>query len=222
MAWHSKITDGTPWGTDSPEMKENADMIASVMINKYHWTLPAICGLLGNCSAESFLNPGQYELGHGTPTSPYGWGYGVGLIQWTSPDGGRSYPNPWLYYCQKNGVQIDSGEAQCEMINGCDSIEYTAMGLPLPIWGWINDSSYPTHSSYEDFKNYTGDDIDREVELWFYCCEWHDPVEDGSLSNRRKRGREWWEYFGGHPIPPTPPTPSGKKKMPLWMYLKRF
>lgn len=219
MAWHIKVTDSQPWELYSNEMKENADQIAAELFVKHNWSMQAICALLGSATIESYLNPAQYEYGHGTPTTPYGWGYGVGLIQWTSPDGGRTYPNPWLYYCQQNGVDISDGVEQCKMINGCDNEEYTVMGLSTSIWGWINSSTYPVHGSFEDFKTDISDDLDRLTAMWFYCVEWHSPVEDGSLAERKKNARYWWDYFGGHPLPP---TPTGGKRMPFIMYLKRI
>lgn len=220
MAWHNPITDREPYTPFQSEMKENADQIASILQNSYHWTLPAICAFLGNTSAESYLNPGQYELGHGTPTNPYGYGYGVGLMQWTSPDGGRSYPNPWLYYCQKTGTAINDGIKQCEFANGADDPAYTTMDLSTSIWGWINSSLYPVHDTFDNFRSYTGDNLDDLTAMFFYCAEWHDPHEDGSLATRKANARFWWDYFGGHPIPPGP-TPEKKKKMKLYFMLKK-
>lgn len=220
MAWNSVVTDRQPWADRSPQMNENADLIAAELIRK-GWSLAAVCGLLGNCSIESYLNPGQYELGHGTPTDPYGWGYGVGLIQWTSPDGGRRWPNPWLYYCQWSGKDLYSGVDQCEMIDGCNDTHYTVMDLSTSIWGWM-PNSYPIPSiTYDDFKHLQGaDNVEYACKVWFYYVEWHSPVEDGSLKYRVENALKWWEYFGG--VPPVPPEPEKKKKRKIFLMLRKF
>lgn len=223
MAWTSIVSDSdTGWAypPNPPQpMVDNAMMIYGIL-NSYGWTLEAICGALGNMTAESKLNPGQYELGHGTPTEPYGYGYGVGLIQWTFP-GNWSYPNPWLYWCQINNIAIGDGNAQLDLLNHAGESSYETMGLDRSIWGWIPTSSYP--QTFPQFKQMTGS-VNDTVRCFFYNMERPGPG-DSSESNRLYYGAWWYSYLSGQD-PPTPPGPgpgpsTDGSSMSIFFYLKQ-
>lgn len=75
MSWNYVITDSVPWSHKT--QTGNADEIISYF-NGLGFTNEAIAGLLGNMEHESYLNPGQQEIGYDGSTSR-----GYGLIQWT-------------------------------------------------------------------------------------------------------------------------------------------
>lgn len=75
MSWNYMITDSVPWLHKT--QTGNADEIISYF-NSLGFTNEAIAGLLGNMEHESYLNPGQQEIGYNGSTS-----HGYGLIQWT-------------------------------------------------------------------------------------------------------------------------------------------
>ena len=217
MAFNSIITDSTPWSHYSAQENANATEIYSVLYHNYGWTLEAVCGALGNMTQESFLNPGQYELGHGTPTNPWGYGYGVGLIQLTRPN--SNYPNPWLYWCQQNNISIGDGYAQLDLYNHCDESAYQTMGLAQGIWGWISGSAPLYPMSFDDYIIST-DTPANLCAVFYQNLENHGGSTDSSLPTRQSYANHWYEYFTG--VTPPPPTPSGSsKKMPLWFYLKQ-
>ena len=223
MAFNKIITDSAPWTKYSQQAKENATEIYGVLYNSYGWTLNAVCGALGSMSNESYLNPGQYELGHGTPTNPWGYGYGVGLIQFTSPDV-SNYPNPWLYWCQQNNVAIDDGYEQLRLCDNAEDPAYQSMGLSEGIWGWLTTSQYPMHLSEYKVSTLAPSYL---AQVWFHNLE-RPPAGDTTESQRMTDANYWYQYLSGQD-PPDPgpgpgpgphPTPTGSKKMPLWFYLK--
>lgn len=86
----------------------------------------AAAGLLGNIEAESYCNPGQYEIGKGMSQR-----WGMGLIQWTPT---QSYwddyhTNPIVAELGSNWFD---GAAQMDFIFGND------------ISGWIPTASLTT------------------------------------------------------------------------------
>lgn len=219
MAFNSVITDSTPWGTYSAPMNENATEVYSVLYHTYNWTLEAVCGALGSMSIESFVNPGQYELGHGTPTSPWGYGYGVGLIQFTSPDP-TQYPNPWLYWCQQHNKAITDGYEQLYLIANAEDPAIQSMGLSTGIWGWLSGPAPLFPVSLAQYAAST-DPPARMAEIFYQNMEYHGGSGDTSLPNRIAAANHWYEYFTGVVPPdpgPGPGTLPGTSK--FWMYIK--
>ena len=79
MAWHYVYTDGYPgWTTYGTEQSDNAQAIADRLANLGYVTKPAAVGIIANMTHESWLNPGQWELGSNMDPSR-----GFGLGQWT-------------------------------------------------------------------------------------------------------------------------------------------
>lgn len=164
-------------------------------------TLEAICGLLGNMTRESSINPGMKQ----TESESSGWG----LIQWT--------PSTRLTeWCNTYGYTWHDGNAQCIRIKAEGEKTMGASGY------WLPTSAYPY--SWSEFKALT--DVAEATKAYMY--ERERPGEP-ALELRMQYAAEWYEFFTGSqpPEPPEPPEPPGpstptgeRKKMPLWMMIK--
>lgn len=135
MSWNYVITDSTPWSHKT--QSGNADEIISYF-NSLGFTNEAIAGLLGNMERESFLNPGQQQIGGGGATNS-----GYGLIQWTpSTDLTDIVGNEWY-----------RGDLQIQLINDEGSTSR-----------WIPTSSYPY--SWSEFSQLT--DYEEATKAYAY------------------------------------------------------
>lgn len=196
MAWIYEIGVAKYFSTS--QMQNNATEFYNYFTNK-GVTLEAICGMLGNIQRESTLNPG---IKQGNSTS-LGWG----LIQWS--------PSTVLTnWCRTYGYNWYDGFAQCERII-CEG-----EGIKNASGYWIPTASYPY--SWSEFIALT--DVAEATKAYLYERE-RAGVE--TLDLRLRYASNWYEYFSGTPIPPTPtpptpPTPITKKKMPIYMMLRRF
>ena len=74
------------------------------------WSENAIAGLAGNMQVESFVNPWVWEKWT-TPPNIYTSRKGLGLVQWTTTSG-LNPPNRMLKWCEDNGLDYRTGEAQ--------------------------------------------------------------------------------------------------------------
>lgn len=177
-------------------MQNNAQLVYSYFISK-GWSINAICGMLGNMQSESTINPGIWQ----GLTVGSGGGGGFGLVQWT----------PWTNYtnwADNNGYGWSSGDAQCKWID-----EVTAS-----FGQWIPTSLYPM--SWNEFK--TSTETPQYLASAFLKNFERAGVE--VENERRTQADYWYEYLTGTtPDPPTPPiVPAKRKKMPLYMMLRRY
>lgn len=216
MAFHSALTNGSPWAMWSNEMNDNATEIYSVLYHDYNWTLEAVCGALGNMTVESYLNPAQFQGGYPINTDPWVYRAGVGLIQFTAPapSQGQSWPNPWLYWCQQHNKEINDGYEQLYLIANAEDPDIQSMGLSTGIWGWLEyyDISLQEYAS--------ANNAPATMASFFYeNMENHGGTSDTSLSTRQEYANHWYQYFTGV-VPPGPSPSGGSRKMPFWMYLK--
>ena len=174
------------------EMQNNALIIYNYFTEK-GWSINAICGMLGNMQAESTINPGIWQsLIEGS-----GGGGGWGLVQWT----------PWTNFtnwADSKGYSHDDGYAQCEWIE----TQTKATGQ------WIQTASYPI--TWDNFKVSVG------TPEWLAYAFLFNFERPASLDKpeRQTQARYWYDYItnGEHPITPTPST---RRKMPLWFMLRR-
>ena len=229
----------------------NATIIFSVL-SQYGWTLEAIAGAMGVFDWESGgFNPGIGELGgYPLPTGSAGnWDEhshpsGLGLIQWTAPNGYSPLystvdPNPLLAVSNKYNKNWYDGSFQLLVLNNAQNPEYTdfyapSKGAVTAIWGWrINDSTITTFDAYKTST------LSPETLARVFLAN-VEGVPGDHLAWRQEKARFWYNTFYGQTpdpdapiipdVPPGPgpgpgpgPTPgAGGKKMPLWMYLKRF
>lgn len=111
------------------QMETNALYIYAYFHSK-GWTLNAICGMLGNMSVESSLNPGRWQ----SDTFGMNGGGGYGLVQWT----------PYTNYT--NWVDSIGSNEYMSMDNNLDRIMYEFEN---------NLQYFPTNSYPETFEQFS-------------------------------------------------------------------
>ena len=154
-------------------------------------TIQAICGMLGNITQESQLNPGVKQTS--SPSS------GIGLIQWT--------PSTVLTnWCTMMGYDWWDGNAQCERIWSEGTNTNGAGGT------WIPTSEYPY--SWDEFLKLT----DAHEAMYAYLKE-RERAGNEAVQNRLNATDEWLMFFNTNPPPPTPVTK--RKKLPVYMMISR-
>lgn len=200
-------------------------------------SLYVISAMCGNFWQESTLSPGLWEGRTAGTWTDLLKGYGLG--QWTNTGGdthGRLYQlHEWLF---ENGYADDDGEGQLLYLIHENT--------------WYRNSDYPEFRSLDDFLRSTSTDIARLTHAYNRCWEGiHDASWDARvdyanecysyiLENASNPDINTW-YNGNTYLAnsqrlnnavlvyrfltdgstPEPPG-KNKKKMPLWMYLKRF
>ena len=190
MAWLYKIGVGKYF---NQSQQENNALEFYNYFNNYGATIESICGMLGNITRESTLNPG---IKQGNSTS-LGWG----LIQWT--------PSTVLTnWCKKYGYSWYDGSAQRERVK-CEG-----EGIKGAKGYWLPTHDYPY--SWSEFTDLT--DVAEATKAYLYERE---RAGIGALDLRLQYANEWYTYLTGSP--PTPPTPplKHKRKMPIYMMLKK-
>lgn len=176
MAWIYEITRSQPWSYYDQQAINNANEFAAFFLSK-GFTLEAICGMIGNVDYESFLNPGQRQIGTGT---------GLGLIQWTPSTELTNYiTGDWF-----------NGTSQCQVIH--DEIMWIYPFDRAHQHRWITTPAYPYTG--EQFKALT--DVRTATYAYFYERE---RAGDDTYTRRYDIAAWYYEYFSGHP--PTPSTP---------------
>jgi hypothetical protein len=191
MAWIYEIGVGKYFNQSQQE--NNATEFYNYFIN-YGASIEAICGMLGNITRESTLNPANKQ-GNSTKL---GWG----LIQWTPA-------TVLINWCEKYGYNWYDGTVQCERIKCEGEGTKGANGCWLP----TSDYSY----SWSEFIALT--DVTEATKAYLYERE-RAGVE--ALDLRLQYANEWYSYFTGSPVPPIPPTPLKlKRKMPIYMMLRK-
>lgn len=194
MAW---IYDIGKYKYFTTAQQENNVLEIYNYFRNYDMTLEALCGILGNMSKESTMNPG---IKQGDDPS-LGWG----LIQWS--------PHHWLVdWCEKLGLDWYDGNAQLRRIVA-EGEKTTDDGYSW--WNTVEGYRY----SWREYCQIT--DVDLALEAYFYIR-----IRAGKpdMQTRYEWAHYWYEFLSGEepPVPPVPPTPSKKKKgMPVWMMVRR-
>lgn len=197
MAWVYDIGAQTQYAYMSAEQINNATELYYYMIARGA-TLESICGLLGNITHESGINPGCKQ----TSSTRSGWG----LIQWTPSTVLTDWCNRYHYNWYDGAAQMNRIIAE-----GTEQLE----GGPY----WIPTSSYPY--TWAEFEQLT--DVDEATKAYLYERE---RAGTAALQTRLQYARDWYAYFSGQPTPPpptppTPPTPYRRKRMPVYMMTLR-
>lgn len=169
------------------EMENNATEFYSYF-NSKGFTIESVAGMLGNLQQESNINPGMKQ----TASASSGWG----LIQWTPSSNLTDYANA-------QGSDWATGEIQTqlmwdEIING-----YGGQWIPKPALGY----------------SYTGDEFSKLTDVSEACKAYLYERERAGVEALTKRltyANNWYEYLTGV-TPPTPPAPTKRKRMPIWM-----
>lgn len=210
MGWHYLITDRAGWTTQySQEQEDNAQMIWNLLVGLYHWQEIAVAGVLGNMQVESYINPGQWEIG-----SNYSMTAGMGLGQWTPATKVSDFVG------STNRHRMADGTKQIELLIDVPS-QYTTDYLNSDGSStYYNETGLPYLDTMQTYADETNISITDATKLWAIC--WERPRNTyytSSISDRIAHANYWYDKFHGQPIPPTPPT---SRKMPLYMYLRRI
>lgn len=204
---------------------------------------PALA-IIGNWWEESTLNPGLYESRKVidlTDNSVYG-GYGLG--QWTNnPRDGTHRRTDLILWLRSNNLPDDSPEGQMEYFLeentwyrngygkefsnltdflGSDSTDLTTLVYAF-MQGWEgiwNGTQDKRVQHAQDAQSYINDHINDDGLTWYNSNQY---LTDSQRLNNAVLIYRW---MTGSQTPPTPgpgPEPGGaKKKMPLWMYMRRI
>lgn len=191
--WVSMPTSGYG-GLTQLEMDNNASIVYGLLYAD-GWELEAICGVLGNMSVESGLNPQAWQ---GSIGNTY---LGFGLVQWTPA-------TKLITWCNSHGYNYKDGSAQCyrikyEMVSG---IQY------------IETESYPLAAS--DYKSST-QTPEYLTKAWFANYE-RGNTDSANMSARIEFAEHYYTLFSGEEPPEPPPGPSGggALSVPVWLLFK--
>lgn len=198
MAWMYNIGAQTQYPFMSVEQQNNATLVYDYF-GSLGATLEAVCGLLGNMTLESGLNPGCKQ----TASTSSGWG----LIQWTP----SSVLTNWC--TQGRRLNWYDGSAQCYRIQ-CEGLGTEGAG---GTWIPTQDYSY----TWAQFLALTN--VEEATKAYLYERE---RAGVAALATRIQYANAWYAWFTGQPTPPTPhppvpPTPYRREKgMPVYMMLR--
>ena len=170
--------------------QSNAREVYEILRNDLGYTNEAAIGVIANMEHESYINPGQQEIGYGGSVKR-----GYGLVQWTPAD------EKILAYASDHGVNWYDGDVQ---------MDYFAINVPAS-WG----SAYPI--SYADFKLMT--DYEEATKAFFknfergtwhddlltYANYWYDVLVEGE------------DPPTPPPTPPIPPPPAEDENLALYI-----
>ena len=213
--WHYVTTDGYGWApTYGTYQTDNAREIWDTLVNQYGWTENSASAVLGNFQVESFINPGQWEIGYN-----YDRSRGFGLGQWTPSTKISNY--------------IGSTD-QDAMADGAKQImfllsqpgQYSTHYLdPDGSSSYYNETGLPYISSMAEFSQ-SNASISDLTKLWAIC--WERPGSTyyaSSIANRISHADHWKNEFSGSepepPIPPTPPTPGEAQTIYYFLMRRR-
>lgn len=189
----SKPTSGYG-GLTQAEQEYNARLIWSALF-AYGFTLNAICGILGNMSQESGLNPQAWQKINNTSG-------GMGLVQWTPA-------NKLIVWCNEHLYDYKDGNAQVyrihyEFLNGVQY--YPTSSYPLSANAFMNSTESPEYLTRAFFANY----------------ERGNPSK-ANMNYRIERANYYYALFSGEepPEPGPDPDPGRGRTLPIWLIAKR-
>lgn len=119
---------------------------------------------------------------------------GYGLVQWTPASN-------YLDWCESAGHDITDGYWQVY------AVDQEPEGKQ-----WYSTSSFPL--TYPQYKQST----ESPEYLAEAFCRNYERAGVEAMEERKANARKWYEYLGGSPVPPTPST---RKRMPIYMMLRR-
>ena len=198
MAWNYYWTDGVPgWTTYGPEQCENAQMIADFLSSYRNIDIKkgAAVGIIANFTHESWLNPGQWELGSGMNPSD-----GFGLGQWTPS---TKYSN-WL-----GSTDPD------EMSDGDNQMDFLITNSPNQ-WSTYYVNMSTGYSSYYDvyvpilatLDDYLRSPASYEDLTTAWMVYWERPAAGTAALARRLEYAEFWDSY------------IDWNKFPIWLICK--
>ena len=196
--WHYVTTDSSGWAsTYGTEQTDNAREIWDTLVNQYGWTENSASAVLGNFQVESYINPGQWEIGYN-----YDRSRGFGLGQWT--------PSTKIsnYIGSTDRDAMADGAKQIMFLLSQPGQYSTHYLDPDGSSSYYNETGLPYISSMAEFSQSNASITDL-TKLWAIC--WERPGSTyytSSIASRISHADHWKnEFSGSEPEPPTPPTP---------------
>ena len=198
MTWHYKTTDAPGWTTPYSQLQEdNAREIWDTLVGVYSWTENAAAAVLGNFQVESYINPGQWEIGYN-----YSMSRGMGLGQWTPATKVSNYVG------STNKDDMANGARQLLLLINTPSQYNTHYLDPDGTSTYYNESGLPYIANMDDFSRSTASVADL-TKVWAIC--WERPGSTyytSSIQSRMDHAAHWYSTFtGSAPSPPSPPDP---------------
>lgn len=210
--WHAKKKYGYNKGSDG--LIDNARMILNTLSDA-NFTLEAVCGILGNMYHESGLNPFRWQsddvLAYGS-SGLDSTAHGYGLVQLTKARpyfdiGGRDT----MSFSDRNGKVDADSNLQMDVIANDRLNKYNP---------FITERHTPEEFkvSWSDFKNLT--DLRIATGAWLWGYEFPSGASS-KLAQRLETANYFYNLLSGYsPQPPQPPTPTDRKKLPIWLIYK--
>ena len=197
MAWAAVWTNELHALTEA--QKENNVNIIYAFFKNLGWNDLPIAAMLGNMELEGQMNPAQWEAGK----TIEGVGQvGFGLCQWT----------PWTRIANFLGENW-----RTDYTGQLRRIEWEAVpgheGNVIDDGQWIPVASYEYYT-FQQFAHDTTHSLEWLVACYEYSYERGTPM----IETRVQYAERWLAYIQAGP--PTPPTPTPRRKMPVWMMLK--
>lgn len=212
--WHAKSIG--PYTNLSEEATDNAQEIATILIDVFGWTLEAAAGAIGNMYYESGLNPWRWESNHLLTKQqaidgyiPSGWRYspGYGLIGWTparkyqinnaSTSGGIIwFPN----YDQESyfGYGPNWSDIPGNIADGAAQVTLLATAMSRGSGNiWVNHSGHVSASEYIAI-NTTPEYAAQE---FWYGAE--NSAGSSSIPDRQGYARDYYDWLVEHGYHPS-------------------
>lgn len=204
MSWHFVTTDSPGWApTYGTYQTDNAKEIWNILVFNNGWTENSASAVLGNFQSESYINPGQWEIGYN-----YSMSHGMGLGQWTPATKVSDFVG------STNRTAMANGSRQMDLFLARPSQYSTYYLNPDGSSSYYGESGLPYISSMAQFSR-SNASISDLTKLWAIC--WERPgarYYRSSISSRITHATHWYNEFSGSTPPgpeppPTPPEPPG-------------
>jgi hypothetical protein len=195
--WEERKWVSSPYwlgnGTDpfepSDDQKNNAILLTRYFMSK-GWTLEAICGMLGNMTYESSINPG---VSCGATSTTPGTGPATGLVQWLYFE---EEVKPWIKETYPDGnypADYYNGDYQCariqhEVLKGLMWGDYDWDGVYIP----MEQSGIFSLKQFSEARGKTAYDLAR-----YFLFHYEKPGFVGK-SEQEKRGTTattWYKFL---------------------------
>lgn len=206
MAWHYVVTDGYGWApTYGTEQTDNAQEVWNYLVGS-GWTEESAGAVCGNFQVESFLNPGQWEIGYN-----YSMSRGTGLGQWTPATKVSNYVG------STNRARMADGNSQMGLLLSTPSQYSTYYLAPDGSSSYYGETGLPYLADMSEFSQ-SHASVDDLTKVWAIC--WERPGSGyyaTSINDRITHANYWYNTFHGGtpPTPPTPPTPGYNDILPV-------
>lgn len=195
------------------------------------YTAEAIAAIAGNMQYEGLLNPAQYESGYN-----YSLSAGGGLCGWTPIyDASDTYYRHLKNWCDLQSLNYEDGDAQCSYLNyeltDWNNVERFFLNnlaptvtypITYPVQPTMTAASFITADYQSSVGFYSVDEyVEYLAGVWILYYEHPaNPTDPNSgVSVRQSAAVSWYNFLQN--LPPTPPTPTTRRKMPIWMMCRR-